>query len=188
MTGVVLLLVLSMGVNVAQAHRIRALASQTGPRSLLVGKRALTLQASSLDGRRVELAFDRGLPTVLYYFSSTCGWCERNWANVAVLSDGAADRYRVVALSAEKGLKPFAEKKGLRVEVLEQVSEEAVMSLGLSGTPMTIVVGADGVITHEWRGAYAERLGRQIEDLFGVSLPGLTPPQSAASRQKVFPN
>lgn len=173
--GVLLLLVLSTGVNVAQAQRIRTLVSQTGARNLLIGKRVRIAAAASLDGRRAELRFDRGLPTVFYYFSSACGWCERNWANIAALSEAAGDRYRVVAVSAEKGLKPFVEKKGLRLEVFEQLSDETVTALHLAGTPTTLVIGADGVITHAWYGAYSERLSRQIEELFGVALPGLLP-------------
>jgi peroxiredoxin len=186
-TVVLLLLVLSTGVNVAQAQRIRTLVSQSGARSLLVGKRVRAAEAFSLDGKRVELSFDRGLPTVLYYFSSTCAWCQRNWANVTALSEASGDRYRVVAVSAERNLRPFVAKKGLRLEVLEQLSEETVLALGLGGTPITIVIGADGVVTHEWRGAYSERIGRQIEDLFGVTLPGLLlAPAEASPRGEGF--
>lgn len=185
-TGVLLLLVLSTAVNVAQAQRIRTLVNQTGERSLLVGKRVRTAEASSLEGKRIELSFDRGVPTVFYYFSSTCGWCERNWANVEALSQAAGGRYRVVAASTEKGLRPYVDRKGLRVEVVEQLSEETVIGLRLGGTPTTIVIGADGVITHEWRGAYSERLGRQIEDVFAISLPGMTGSSDVAGQREGF--
>ena len=172
-TGVLLLLVLSTAVNVAQAQRIRMLASRSESQVRLVGTRVAAIHASSLDGKPIEIEVGRGLPTVFYYFSSTCGWCERNWANFEALAQGGGDRYRFVAVSAEKGLRPFVEKRGLRVEVFEQLSDETLLALRLVGTPTTIVVGADGVITHDWRGAYSERLVRQIEDLFGVNLPGL---------------
>jgi hypothetical protein len=184
-TGVLLLLVLSTGVNVAQAQRIRTLVNQSGAQVRLVGTPVAAIEASSLDGKPMEIVLGRGLPTVLYYFSSTCGWCERNWANFEALAKAGGDRYRFVAVSAEKGLKPFVEKRGLRVEVFEQLSDETVLALRLAGTPTTIVVGPDGVITHDWRGAYSERLVRQIEDLFGVKLPGLQTevPEGAGQRE-----
>ena len=184
MMGVLLLLGASTGVNVLQAQKIRTLVNQSGQRSLLVGKRVGNFEATTLDGERVKLSFANGLPTVFYYFSTSCGWCERNWANVEALSEAASGRFRIVALSTEKGLKGFVKQRGLRVEMFEQLSEEAVIALRLGGTPTTFAIGADGVITHEWRGAYMERLGRQIEDLFDVTLPGLSQRSDAEPEQR----
>jgi hypothetical protein len=38
-----------------------------------------------------------------------------------------------------------------------------------------VVVSSQGLIAHEWLGAYDSDTRRGIERLFGVTLPGLTP-------------
>ncbi len=44
------------------------------------------IEVQSPAGQRRSVRFDAGLPTVVYFFSPTCGWCERNWDNVLALS------------------------------------------------------------------------------------------------------
>lgn len=169
----VLVLGLSVCVNVLQANKIRSLAANTGVRGTLAGTTAGTVVGASADGQVTTLRLNRGLPTVLYYFSSSCRWCERNWQNVAELSRRAGGRYRVVAVTAEAEMGSFLKDRAPGLEVLEQLSPETVQAFGFRGTPHTVVVGPDGIITHEWRGAYTDRIARQISELFGVVLPGL---------------
>lgn len=170
----VALLVLSVGFNVLQAQKIRSMISPAGRQGALVGVKAPPIAARTVVGNPTRVAFDSGLPTVLYYFSATCGWCERNWTNLEALAAGAQGRYRVVALTSDKGLKAFVEKHDLEVEVMEQVPEETLQAYRFTATPHTVVIDAYGLVTHEWRGAFANGIAEQIEDLFGVMLPGLS--------------
>src|SRR4051794_30372476 len=71
--GMLALLALSVMVNVAQAHRLREVLSSEKP-SALLGRSVRPLPVVDLDGRPAVIRFDRRVPTVLYYFSTTCHW------------------------------------------------------------------------------------------------------------------
>ncbi len=174
-SAVMLVLVVSVGVNVLQAQKIRALVGRPVVASTVIGKQVLSIRGVSPEGAPIDISLKSALPTVLYHFSSSCGWCERNWRNIEALAEGAQGRYRVVALTTEKGIQSYLRKRGISVDVVEQIELDVERLLNLAGTPKTIAVGSDGVVTHEWLGAYQNRIGRQIEELFVVTLPGITP-------------
>ena len=71
----VILLALSVGVNVLQAQKIRAMTSVAGTRGPLIGTKAKSFAGRTPDGRAIEVGFDARVPTVIYYFSTRCGWC-----------------------------------------------------------------------------------------------------------------
>lgn len=176
--GTLALLALSVTVNVAQAHRLRDVIRPPRP-NMLLGRAVRPIPVIDRDGKAAVVRFDRHVPTVLYYFSPSCGWCEKNWDNVRLLASQADGRYRVVGLAAETSLGDFVERQHLAFEVYGGVSTEAREALGLSGTPRTIVVSAQGLITHDWTGAFSGAVAFAVEDVFGLTLPGLRP--SAAS-------
>lgn len=173
--GILGLLVVSVAVNVAQAHRLRAVIAPLAP-SALLGRTVRPILAADREGRPTTIRFDRNVPTVLYYFSPSCGWCERNWDNVREMANRADGRYRVVAIATETSLADFAVRRELAFEVYGGIAQEVREALGLSGTPRTIVVSAQGLITHDWTGAYSGTNEIAIEKVFGVELPGLRPP------------
>jgi len=172
---VMVLLVVSVGVNVLQAQKILTLVNRSASPVSLVSKQLSAIDGKSVSGQSVSVQLKGSLPTVVYHFSTTCSWCERNWTNLEALARAAGGRYRVIVVTTEAGVRSYAEARGLDVEVVEQLDSSAVQALNLGGTPRTIAVGADGVVTHDWSGAYAGRIARQVEDLFGVDLPGLQP-------------
>lgn len=179
-SAVMSVLVVSVGVNVLQAQKIRALVSRTPVVSNVIGKQVLSFRGVSLEGAPVDIALKGSLPTVLYHFSTSCAWCARNWENLEAVADGAAGRYRVLAVTTEKGVQSYLRQHGVSIEVVEQIEPEFGRLLNLAGTPKTIAVGADGVVTHEWLGAYQNRIARQVEELFGVTLPGVAPAAPSA--------
>lgn len=172
----VALLVLSVGVNVLQARRIRAMVDAKSSAASAIGHRVLPLEGFSLDGAPLLRPVARDVPTVLYYFSPTCTWCDRNWANIQALDRGAQGRYRVLLVTRARGVRQYLAQRGLNVEVVEGISESTAAGYKLTGTPQTVVASIEGIITHEWRGAFTPRIERKIEELFGVSLPGLVVP------------
>lgn len=171
---VCVLLTLSAGVNVLQARRIRSLldATQASP---VLGTRAPVLTGYSVLGTQVEVRLDTGLPTFVYYFSPSCGWCERNWANIQALAFAGKDKFRVVAVTTERNLRDYLYQRQVTVDVIEGISENTRARFGFRPTPHTVVVSGDGVITRDWQGAFTPRIERQIEELFVVDLPGLSP-------------
>jgi hypothetical protein len=171
--GCLLLLVVSTTVNVLQAQRIQTLLVATKGGASTIGTEAIPIIGVTVAGERTTVMFKDRRPTVLYYFSPTCGWCERNWANIQALHDGAEGRYRVIAVSSERGLADYVRRHDVAVDVIEGISENVRTAYGFYGTPHTVVVDVEGVVTHEWRGAFSPRISRQIEELFGLRLPGV---------------
>jgi hypothetical protein len=110
---------------------------------------------------------------VIYLFSTTCRWCEQNWANVMALRTSRGDRFRFIAVAAEAISGEFVQARQLDLELVGGLTKESMDELGPGPTPHTLVVSRDGVVSHEWLGAFTGRTQRQIEALFGVSLPGL---------------
>jgi hypothetical protein len=170
-----LMLSISAAVNVLQAQRIRALEGRQASGISLVGRGLPELTGAAPTGtpRRIDLTGAQ--PTVLYYFSPSCGWCDRNWANLEAIAAGARGRYRVLAVTSNRGTSEYIRERRITLDVLEGLDENSRQAVGFSLSPHTIVVSADGQITHDWRGAYTPRIERQIEDVFGVLLPGVDP-------------
>jgi hypothetical protein len=164
----------SVLVNVLQAQRIRSLLDE-GRGPSLIGRLVPDLSGHSVTGDPRRLAFRGGLPTVVYFFSPSCPWCERNWPNVEALNKGAGKHYRLIAVSSATNLKKYLEQRQLTIDVIEGLSDDDVASFGFSGTPHTVVVSADGQVTTEWRGAFSARIERQLEAQFQVVLPGIRP-------------
>jgi hypothetical protein len=178
------LLVFSVGANVLQARKIFALVDPSVPRHSRVGSSVAPIQVQSPDGARQMVRFNVGVPTVVYFFSPTCAWCERNWNNVRALAAAADGRYRVVAVATETHLSTFVDAHTLsQMEVFGGLTAESQAALGLASTPHTLMVSAQGVVSHDWVGAYQGPVLRELEDLLEVSLPGLIAPPAAARHE-----
>jgi peroxiredoxin len=169
-----LLLLASTAVNVLQAQRIQLLLDGTNAVASNVGDVAVPVSGFSRSQEAITVTFNDPLPTVLYYFSTTCGWCDKNWDNIKALNASAAGRYRLVGLTADRGLESYASRHGLDFEIVEGISENIRTAYSFYGTPHTVVVDGEGRITHDWRGAFNPRIERQIGDLFAINLPGLS--------------
>jgi hypothetical protein len=167
------LLALSATVNVLQAQRIRALISPVPNTPAVIGHTVSAIQGYGTTGQGLEIALKGSVPTILYFFSPTCTWCERNWSNVRALHSAAKGRYRILLASSSRGLDAFMQERGLTMNAIEGISDSTRRDLGLSATPHTIVISAEGLVTHAWTGAFTDRPKQQLEQLLNISLPGL---------------
>lgn len=164
----------SLGVNVALLWRLRqAPAAPITTERLVPGTQVLPLGARSLTGDPVRLAAGRSQPTILYFFSTSCGWCARNWPNVLALEAATRGRYEFIAISNSIDTAEFVTERALPFTCLTGVRVEALRRLHIGGTPRTIVVSRDGVVMRDWVGAYTDATLREVEQAFGVTLPGL---------------
>jgi peroxiredoxin len=168
------LLLVSVAVNLFQAQKLGAFPARDG-RSPRLGAPVAPLSARTLDGRRVEIAF-QGKPTILYYFSPTCEWCERNWLNVKALAVATEGRYRFVGISTTRDIAAWATERGLTFELVAEPDADAVRALDLGGTPQTLLISASGALERHWRGAYTPAIQAAVERTFDAVLPGLRPP------------
>jgi hypothetical protein len=105
----------------------------------------------------------------------SCIWCKRNQANIDKLVDTKASDFRFIGIAlAEAGLKEYVEEHHLKFPVYTGLTKESLQSLGLGGTPETIVISPEGQILKVWMGAYTEQLRPEVEAYFGLQLPGVS--------------
>jgi hypothetical protein len=179
-------LVLSLTLNGYQIRKIRSLQRPldrcieflrrgAGDHALAANPVAVPIEVRNLAGRGVSLDIPRnGKTTVLYIFSPGCIWCKRNSGNMKALMDGAGKSFEFIPISlASEGVREYISEHGLRGEVYVEPSEASRNAYGLGGTPQTIVVGPDGRIARNWKGAYAPKLSAEVASVLGVRLPGL---------------
>jgi len=174
--GVLVLLVLSAAINLALATKVRS-ANGRPPARLTAGTPATPFSGVSLDGHTLNVDFKHGRPTVLYYFSPACGWCERNWANVKSLMERRAADYRFIGVSTSADDAALAVARGLNLEVVTGLSGTAMENYHFSGTPQTVVISSVGRVLKSWDGAFAGRIAREVEAFFDMKLPGLSSPR-----------
>jgi peroxiredoxin len=177
-----LLLFSSATLNVIQAVRSSE-RTRVHSAALKPGDVAPRFTVRTLDGRPMEIDPAVG-PTVLYYFSPTCRWCDRNLLNLKALMAQTDGRYRFVGLSSSSNVANYLRDRRLVLDTFTSVSPEATSQYDLGGTPHTVVIGAGGRITHVWAGAFAGALQPAVERAFNITLPGLLAAPEDQSRDK----
>jgi hypothetical protein len=182
----------AIGIAAAVAFDIygwHAIANRTPLKSTersLIGSKAVSIVARAVTGEftRLDVGTAAG-PTIVYVFSPTCEWCERNANNINALVRNARGQYRIIGLSL--GLEPpfeYSRQHAFEFPVYDQPSSETKAAYHLGGTPQTVVV-RDGVIVANWIGAYGESRRSEVENFFRMRLPGLTQEATIPSRRNV---
>lgn len=176
-----LLLTASLSLNVYLGWSLKRLRSfvppPPNPINLPSGMTVQPVTAVGLSGKQEAISYaDAGKPTVFYVFSPSCVWCDRNTQNINALAGMKGESFRFIGLSlAEEGLAAYVQSHHLTFPVYKNLTPEAVKMLGLGTTPQTIVISPDGQVLKNWSGAYVKPLQPQVEEFFGVRLPGLVP-------------
>jgi len=143
------------------------------PPSPQVGTLLPQLPLESLAGEKTVLRWDSGQPTIVYVFSTTCPWCLRNLDNINALHASLKSRARFVALAIDGGdAARYVTSTGFTLPVYHKPTGDILKLLG-GGVPQTVVIAADGKVTDNWVGAYTGASAKQVEQRFGVQLPGL---------------
>ena len=174
------LLVLSLACNVAlgaravRSHlrtlRIEALSAPLKPGSLVP-----SLEANRLGGGREPLLFGRG-DTILYFLSSTCGWCERNISNLRAVATQLKPGTSLLLISLDRGEQAawvYAARLDLNVPFYFDPDADGLRAYHVTGTPSTILVSRDRRVIKAFSGAYTGPRKILVEELFGIALPGL---------------
>lgn len=174
------LLIASLSLNVYLGWKVRlknASGNQGAPVRLVPGMKIEPLLASDLDGKQQTISYaDIGKPTVLYFLSPTCEWCERNTQNIVTLASLKGEHFRFIGISLDDlNLKQYVDAHHLNFPVYKNLTPDSIRMLGLLSTPQTIVIAPDGRVLKNWIGVYAQRSQPDVEAFFGVRLPGLTP-------------
>jgi peroxiredoxin len=175
-------LTISVGVNVLttyQLSRVPVRSRATGP---LVGQRVRPITLVSDTAERVDVRFSEGpLPTLFYWFSPTCGWCELNLPNFQALATQAKGKYRFipVATASPGELARYAERHNITFH-LYSMSDLQSQQYHFRGTPNSLLVSSNGTVVGDWYGAYGPAALVDVEKALGVTLPGIAQNASVA--------
>jgi peroxiredoxin len=184
--GVLLaILIGSLGINVYFGIRKQPQVVQSSrPEALAVGTQAPSFEGQTLDGAATKIDYARNQQgTLLYVFSPTCVWCERNLANITAIVKARPDVHVVgVALGPPLDAKdaaklPFA-------AILRPVMETA-REYKLGGTPTTILISPSGKVLKVWPGAYTGPVAADVSKALAVTLPGLVTPSATSTTANV---
>jgi hypothetical protein len=173
-TILTVLLIFSAGLNVLLSRELQR-AQRTPSRAPATGTLVPALAGRTPEGHPLTISFDRQLPTVLYYFSAECGWCERNWANVDAMRAETQERYRFIGIAATARVPAYMENTAIPLTIVTGLDATTRAAYRFSGTPHTVVVGPDGRVIDSWLGAWDGAQARAVSARFGATLPGLSP-------------
>ncbi len=182
---VVVLLIPSFLLNVLLAGKVRSLnrsrSAEITRGMLTIGTIVPPITARLSSGQTQTIDFassDR--PTVLYIFTPTCLWCERNLENIKALLQAKDSEYRFIGLSlSREALAPYLVTHELHLPTYTDLEPTALDAYKVHGTPQTLVVSPQGRVIQNWTGAYVGEQKTQVEGFFHVSLPGIRPSQNS---------
>lgn len=174
-----LLLLASLSLNVYLGWKVKQAKTTSIPQNtftLSPGMKVDPFTAVGLDGKQQTISYAAAdKPTVFYVLSPSCIWCERNKENIEKLAELKGNDFRFIGISlTEAGLKEYSEGHHLNFPMYTRLTSKTIDSLGLGGTPQTIVISPEGLVLKNWKGAYAELTQPEVEAYFGIRLPGLT--------------
>jgi peroxiredoxin len=174
------LLICSVFLNLFLARKAKSLRSALlrvkAEDSLLAGTSLPPIAAKGLDGRSATISYGPDeLPTILYVFTPTCGWCTKNIQNIKALAERTKGKYRVIGLSlSSDNLQEYVSRSEFTFPIYSDLSPGATIKYRLGGTPQTIFISSEGKLVKEWKGAYIGTTKQQIETQFGLELPGIS--------------
>lgn len=157
--ALVILSVVMLSLNVALAVQNRRLKAEVAvPQALLPqsGKKVQKLEGVGLDGSRMNLQFDVDRrKTLLFIFSTTCGICDINWpAWKSIQRTTNVRQYRLVYANIRSSLPAiYLSKHDVYGEVIfADLDPRSIVTLNLTLTPLTVLLGSDGTIENVWPG------------------------------------
>jgi hypothetical protein len=140
-----------------------------------IGETLPPIRGDSFQGGQASFA-PRGKPLLIYFFSPSCTWCERNLDNIKTLIHGTVATHDFVAIATNTyGLEEYVRRRNLDWPLIREPTAETRRAYQIGVTPVTLVIGPDAKVKHSWIGAFAGEVGRDISSTFQVSLPGLRP-------------
>ena len=113
----------------------------------------------------MRFSFDKR-PTVLYAFTPTCVWCERNLNNARALAQKVSPTAEFVGIALQSAaLDEYVARAQLEDwTILTDLDDATKEAFGLGNTPQTIVVDVGGRVKHVWTGAYIGSVADQVKD------------------------
>lgn len=143
-------------------------------RPLTRGRPLPALSVRSPDGLPVTIRWNAQRSTLVYVFTTTCVWCERNYPNFTVLLKTLTTTHRVIPVALDgQNLATYIARHPLGVQVFHSPDERTREAYQMGTVPQTLLISGDGVLIEHWSGAYSPGMQEQIEKAFRLTLPGL---------------
>jgi hypothetical protein len=171
---VALTIVLSVGIG-CYVGKSQSPVKTVKPIAAVIGATLSPISSKDLRGQTVIISFSSvPTPTVIYVLNPDCYWCARNKNNIETLAAKRKQDFHFIGLSLESPrLDDYVESNDVEFPVYTIHSYDDVHGLTLGSTPQTIVVATDSKVVANWIGAYIGKDSQQIENYFGLRLPGL---------------
>lgn len=169
---VVLVLLLDISVTAAIDPETPVRKSVAPPPVSDVESTIPPLSVRTMAGDRIVLRFSSDeRPTVLYFISPACIWCERNVPNIRQLAHQSVRSFRFVAVSLATLPAGYRQGEDLGFEIVTHSNPVLLATYGVRGTPYTLVVSPQGRVLKAWPGAYGGAVRADVERFFHVQLP-----------------
>lgn len=150
-----LLAALLMGCGMGQASQS---SSSTHAIGLGVGYQPPPFSAADLNGQPHDLSAYKGQLVVLHFWASWCPYCRSEIPELTELQRWADKGVQVITVSSDEDvavLKQFVAEKQLPYAVIadHDAPRSIAEQYGVSGIPVTYVIGTDGRIAERLHGA-----------------------------------
>ena len=154
----------------ADAKKVASLFDTEDENKQLVGKAAPEVQLELMNGEKMDLAKHRGKDIVILEFWAS--WCAPCVQGMPLIS-GVAQKYKdknVVFYAVNQSEEPevitaFLKKRGLDVNVSLDASGKVASAFGVTGIPLTVVIGKDGKVQAVHTGLARDLVRRLTDEL-----------------------
>ncbi len=132
-----------------------------------VGQALKPFDLPQVDGKNVNLESLKGRKTFLIFMQSSCTQCRDEIKTVNGLYDSIKDKVNVVAVGVDidpTRLTQYKTAYNVKFPILLDPEYSVPNSLGVRGTPATVVLDKDGMIEQKIIGGIGQG---EVEELFG---------------------
>ncbi len=137
--------------------------SQSGPAAVPTGSQLPSVEVANVDGIRESLStLLDGKATLLFFFTTTCKYCEATIQRWTSLAEDAGLPAMGVALDAKVATDNYATAHELQYPVWTVANIDGRRSLGVATVPQTVLVSSDGVVLAAWVGALSTTAATEI--------------------------
>jgi peroxiredoxin len=135
-----------LGRHQAHGHGHGAAEARNGP---TIGSEAPDFTLPDLTGQTVALADLAGSDTLVVFWNPGCGFCQRMVPQIKAWETDASQAGNVRLVLISTGSAEANRALGLECPILLDSNSETMRRYGANGTPMGVLIGADGRVASE---------------------------------------